>query len=70
MNAALSDKLMDVYLRANDLARIYGVQPGTIRSWACRDGWRRTRTRPIRYNVNDAQASYDRRHRDSDTPND
>jgi uncharacterized protein YjcR len=61
---------MDPHFTAKDLARIYNVQPGTIRSWACRDGWRRTRTRPIRYNLGDAQASYDRRHRDSDARKD
>ena len=59
---------MDAYVRASDLAHLYGVRPGTIRSWASRDGWRRTRTRPIRYNWSDAQVSYERRHPASDTP--
>ena len=53
---------MDAYASAADLARMYRVSPATIRSWAHRDGWRRTRYRPIRYLLADAQASYDRRH--------
>jgi len=50
------------YATAADLAHTYNVAPATIRSWAYRDGWRRTRRRPIRYSCADAQASYDRRH--------
>jgi uncharacterized protein YjcR len=53
---------MDVYATAGDLARIYHVRPGTIRSWASRDHWRRTHTRPVRYHRGDAQTSYDQRH--------
>jgi uncharacterized protein YjcR len=45
-----------------DLARLYGVHVGTARRWARQDGWTRARTRPMRYLISDAQASYDRRH--------
>jgi uncharacterized protein YjcR len=61
---------MDAYLSASDLAHMYRVRPGTIRSWASRDGWRRTRYRPIRYNLDDAQASFNRRYPDRATPKD
>lgn len=53
---------MDAWATARDLARLYGVAPGTIRSWAARDRWRRTATRPRRYAWEDAQASYERRY--------
>ena len=29
---------MDAYFSASDLAHLYRVRPGTIRSWASRDG--------------------------------
>lgn len=47
------------------LARHYGVANGSIRRWACEDHWtpyggRRTR----QWDLDQAQASYDRRHTD------
>lgn len=53
---------MDAYLKASDLAHIYHVATGTIYRWASQDRWRRTRYRPIRYHMDDAQASWARRH--------
>jgi uncharacterized protein YjcR len=50
------------YLPMSDLAALYGVAPRTARGWAAADRWRRKGTRPKRYSVADAQASYDRRH--------
>lgn len=50
------------YLAMADLARIYGVHPRTARRWAAQDRWRRTGTRPVRYHIGDAQASYEQRH--------
>lgn len=46
---------------AADLAALYRVPPGTIYAWASTDRWRRTITRPRRYSMADAQASFDRR---------
>lgn len=46
---------------ARDLAALYRVPAGTIYAWASTDRWRRTVTRPRRYSIADAQASYDRR---------
>lgn len=45
------------------IALHYGVAVGSIRRWACEDGWtpyggRRTR----QWNLIEAQASYERRH--------
>lgn len=53
-------------MTAADLAAIYGVPVGTIYAWASLDKWRRTRTRPKRYDIYDAQASYDRRRSSSE----
>jgi uncharacterized protein YjcR len=50
------------YLPMADLAAVYGVSPSTARKWAAADRWRRKGTRPKRYSVADAQASYDRHH--------
>jgi len=49
---------------AADLAAIYHVHIRTIRRWAAADNWRRTPTRPRRYNIHDAAASWQRRHGD------
>lgn len=48
---------------ASDLARIFGVAVGTIYCWASEDDWRRSdlRIRPVRYNLEDARRSYQRR---------
>ncbi|HEY5985592.1 MAG TPA: hypothetical protein VIV12_04300 [Streptosporangiaceae bacterium] len=51
---------MAAYLTAADLAHIYHVSTALIHTWASRDNWRRSRGRPRRYHVGDAQASYDR----------
>jgi uncharacterized protein YjcR len=50
------------YLTMADIAAVYGVSPSTAGKWAAADRWRRKGTRPKRYSVADAQASYDRRH--------
>jgi uncharacterized protein YjcR len=55
--------LVDSYLTASDLARIYDVPLGTIYSWASRDNWRRTKAWPRKYYLEDVQACYDRRHK-------
>lgn len=44
-----------------DIAALYGVSASAARKWAAADRWRRTGSRPKRYSVTDAQASYDRR---------
>jgi uncharacterized protein YjcR len=49
------------FLSIEDLAHLYKVHPRTARRWAREDGWRRTRTRPLRYSVEDCQRSFDRR---------
>lgn len=53
---------MTPWATAADLARAYGVKPGTIYAWASQDNWRRTTRRPKRYAWEDAQSSYERRH--------
>jgi uncharacterized protein YjcR len=50
------------YLSAADLAHIYRVTTSTIYKWASEDKWRRTRYRPVRYHMDDAQASWAKRH--------
>ena len=50
------------YLTMSDIARIYRVHISTARRWAREDAWRRTTTRPVRYALAGAQASYDKRH--------
>jgi len=50
------------YLTAPDIAHIYRVAVGTVYRWASEDHWRRTRYRPIRYHMDDAQASWQQRH--------
>jgi uncharacterized protein YjcR len=52
------------YLPMADIAALYGVSPSAARKWAAADRWRRKGTRPKRYSVTDAQASYDKRKRD------
>lgn len=47
------------YLTMGDIAKLYHVSPRTARRWAAHDHWRRRGTRPIRYSITDAQASYD-----------
>jgi hypothetical protein len=49
------------YLTVDDLAHLFKVSTRTARRWAAEDSWRRTRTRPLRYSVEDCQRSYDRR---------
>lgn len=47
------------------IAKHYGVAPGTIRYWASEDGWHPYGTRRHRqWDLNQAQASYDKRHPD------
>ena len=48
------------YLSLPDIAKLYNVSPRTARRWAAHDRWRRKGSRPVRYSVTDAQASYDR----------
>ncbi|HEU4751520.1 MAG TPA: hypothetical protein VFU47_00330 [Armatimonadota bacterium] len=44
---------------ADDLSAMYSVPVGTIYRWASLDRWRRTRyVRPIRYDMADADTSY------------
>lgn len=50
------------YLQLSDIAAVYGIPLSTARKWACADHWRRKGTRPKRYSVADAAASYSRRH--------
>jgi uncharacterized protein YjcR len=50
---------MAPYLTASDLARIYRVSLETIYRWASQDNWRTKTTRPRKYHLEDAQASYD-----------
>lgn len=54
----------------SDLALHFTLPVGTIRRWACVDGWRPHGTRRHRYwSIADAQASYDRhrmQHADAD----
>lgn len=50
-----------VYLTSGDLALLWKIPAGTVRRWASEDNWRRTHTRPVRFDVADAQAGYDRR---------
>lgn len=50
------------YLPMRDIAAVYGIAPSTARKWAAHDHWRRKGTRPKRYSMVDAQASYDRHH--------
>jgi hypothetical protein len=52
---------MAPYLTASDLAGIYRVSLETIYRWASQDNWRTKTTRPRKYHLEDAQASYDRR---------
>jgi uncharacterized protein YjcR len=51
-----------IYLQMSDIAAVYGVSPSTARKWARADHWRRKGTRPKRYAMADAQASFDRHH--------
>ena len=51
------------YFTAADLAHIFHLSRGSIYRMASEDKWRRTRYRPIRYHMDDAQASWKRRHR-------
>ena len=53
---------MDAWATAADLARLYGVTRRTILRWARDDHWRRTAKRPVRYQWEDAQDSYEKRH--------
>ncbi len=46
---------------AADLAAQYHVTIRTTRRWASEDNWRRTITRPVRYSLDDADASYRKR---------
>ena len=46
---------------APDLAALWRVPVGTVRRWASEDRWPRTVTRPVRYDPEYAQDSYDRR---------
>ena len=50
------------YMSMADIAAVYGVSPSTARKWAQADRWRRKGSRPKRYSVADAQASYDKHH--------
>ena len=50
------------YLTMADIAALYRISTRTARRWAAHDRWRRKGTRPVRYSVTDAQASYDRHH--------
>ena len=54
---------MDAWATAADLARIYRVRRGTIYAWASQDHWRRRGTRPKKYAWDDAQATYENRHK-------
>lgn len=53
---------MGAHATAADLAAIYHVHLRTVRRWAARDHWRRTPTRPVRYNLTDADRSWRKRH--------
>ena len=53
---------VDAWATAADLARLYNVTRGTIHRWASEDRWRRRGRRPKRYNWEDAQTSWERRH--------
>lgn len=53
---------MTGYATAADIAILYNASYGTIMRWASQDRWRRTGTYRKRYAIDDAQASYDRRH--------
>jgi hypothetical protein len=53
---------VDAYFTAADLAHIFHVAPGSIYRWASEDHWRRTRYRPVRYHMDDAEQSWKRRH--------
>jgi hypothetical protein len=53
---------VDSYFTAADLAHFFHVARGSIYRWACEDRWRRTRYRPVRYHMDDAEASWRRRH--------
>ncbi|NUT53695.1 MAG: hypothetical protein HOV94_41360 [Saccharothrix sp.] len=45
------------------IALHYGVAPGTVRRWASQDRWHPYGTRRTRrWDLNQAQQSYDRRH--------
>jgi hypothetical protein len=48
-------------MSATELAAIWRVPAGTVRRWASEDKWPRTRFRPIRFDPEKAQESYDRR---------
>jgi len=50
------------YLAMTDIARAFRVSERTARRWASQDAWRRVTSRPARYSLADAQASYERRH--------
>jgi uncharacterized protein YjcR len=50
------------YLAMADIAALYRVSPSTARKWARADRWRRKGSRPKRYSVADADASYSRHH--------
>lgn len=64
----VEDDSIPGYATARDLARIYNVAVGTIYRWAHDDDWDRTaKGWPRRYDRNQAQASYDRRHPAYDT---
>ena len=41
--------------------RHVGLPIGTLKRWASEDGWRRLDTRPVRFDLDDAQASYQAR---------
>jgi hypothetical protein len=64
----MNDQVPSPSLTAADLAAVYQIPVGTIYGWASTDKWRRTTTRPKRYLLDDAQASYERR-RPSDDDN-
>ena len=44
-----------------ELAKVWRIPLGTVRRWASEDRWPRTRTRPVRYDPEAAQVSYERR---------
>ena len=54
---------VDAWATAADLAKLYGVKVGTIHAWASTDHWHRKDTWPRQYAWEDAQASWERRHR-------
>jgi hypothetical protein len=53
---------VDAFFTAADLAAFFRLSRGSIYRMASEDRWRRTRYRPVRYCMDDAQASWARRH--------